>query len=92
MDDDGRGRSDARVGKVQRFWILHMDGNEELFVETMEHHVYRWVRNVAVLDLSQRTKMQITHYSHVAAMAAYADYWQPQWVQYKCATKVTSTF
>jgi hypothetical protein len=93
MDDDARvAQSDARVGKVQRFWVLEMDGNEELFIEILEHTVTRWHRNVAVVDLSKRTRMRITHYSHVVAMAAYADYWQPQWVQYKCATKVTSTF
>ena len=93
LDDDARvAQSDARVGQVQRFWVLEMDGNEELFIEILEHTVTRWHRDVAVVDMSQRTRMRITHYSHVVAMAAYADYWQPEWVQYKCVTKVTSTF
>jgi hypothetical protein len=93
LDDDARvAQSDARVGKVQRFWILEMDGDEELFIEILEHTVTRWHRDVAVVDFSKRTRMRITHYSHVVAMAAYADYWQPEWVQYKCVTKVTSTF
>jgi hypothetical protein len=93
LDDDARvAQTDARVGQVQRFWVLEMDGNDELFMEILEHKVSRWQRNVAVVDLSKRTRMRITHSSHVVAMAAYADYWQPQWAQYKCVTKVASTF
>ena len=93
MDDDARvAQSNPRVGQVQRFWILEMDDQEELFMEILEHNVIRWHRSVAVIDLSRRTRMRITHSSHVVAMAAYAEYWQPRWVQYKCVTKVSSTF
>ena len=93
MDNDARvAQSNARVGQVQRFWILEIDGLDEVFMEILEHKVIRWQRSVAVVDQSKRTRMRITHSSHVVAMAAYAEYWQPRWVQYKCVTKVSSTF
>ncbi len=38
LDNDARGQ-ERRVGKVQRFLALEVDGKEEFFVQITEHNV-----------------------------------------------------
>ena len=92
QDDDARSQRKPRVGQVQRFLALEVDDEEEYFVEIMEHVILRWQRTVAIVDVSKRTRHRVTHASHIVALAAYADYWEPQFVQYKCVTTVADTF
>jgi hypothetical protein len=92
QDDDARSQRKPRVGQVQRFLALEVDGEEEFFVEITEHEIVRWQRTIAIVDVSKRTRQRVTHASHIVALAAYANYWQPQFAQYKCVTPVADTF
>ena len=92
QDDDARSQRKPRVGQVQRFLALEVDGEEEFFVEITEHEILRWQRTIAIVDVSKRTRHRVTHASHIVALTAYANYWQPQFVQYKCVTTVADTF
>jgi len=92
LDDDPRSQKKPRVGQVLRFLVVEVDGEEEFFVEITEHKVMRWQRSIAIVDLSSRTRIKVTHASHVVFLAAYAPYWQPEFVQYKCVTRVVDTY
>jgi hypothetical protein len=92
LDNDPRSQRKPRVGQVVRFLVVEVEGEEEFFVEITEHTVLRWQRSIAIVDLSARTHIKITHASHVVSLAAYAPYWQPQFVQYKCVTRVVDTY
>jgi hypothetical protein len=92
QDDDARGQRKPRVGKVIRYLVVKIDEEDECFFEIEEHKVLRWHRTIAILDLSKRSRIRVTHSSHVVAMAAYAPYWQPQFTQYKCACRVIDTY
>jgi hypothetical protein len=92
LDDDARGQRNSRVGQVKRFLVVSVDGEEQFFTEIREHVILRWQRSIAVVDVSRRTRTRVTHASHIVSLAAYADYWQPQFVQYKCVIPVGDTF
>jgi hypothetical protein len=92
LDDDARGQEHPRVGKVQRFLVVEVDEVEEYFVDITEHNVLRWHRSVAVVDLSRPVRNRITHAGHVVSLAAYAEYWQPRFTQYKCVVRVADTY
>jgi hypothetical protein len=92
LDDDARSQARPRVGQVVRFLAVEVDGGEEFFVEITEHTVLRWQRSIAIVDFSRRSSTRITHSGHVVALAVYAPYWQPQFTQYKCVTRVTDTY
>ena len=92
LDDDARSQRKPRVGKVVRFLALEVDDVEEFFVEITEHKILRWQRTIAIVDLTKRTTTQLTHASHIVALAAYAPYWEPQFVQYKCVTTAADTY
>ena len=92
LDDDARSQRKPRVGQVNRFLAVEMNGEEEFFVEITEHAILRWQRSIAIVDVGKRTRPRVTHNSYIVALAAYANYWQPQFVQYKCVTKVAETF
>jgi ribosomal protein L35 len=92
LDDDARSQRKPRVGQVKRFLALDIDDNEEFFVEIEEHKVIRWQRTVAIVDMSRPTRTRVTHAGHIVSLAAYAKYWVPQFVQYKCVTTVKDTF
>jgi hypothetical protein len=92
LDDDARSQRKPRVGQVKKFHAVEVDGEEQFFVEITEHVILRWQRTIAIVDVSQRTRTRITHASHIVYMAAYANYWQPQFAQYKCVTIVAHTF
>ena len=82
----------SAVKAVVRFLALEVDDVEEFFVEITEHKILRWQRTIAIVDLTKRTTTQLTHASHIVALAAYAPYWEPQFVQYKCVTTVADTY
>jgi hypothetical protein len=92
LDNDARGLEQPHVGTVQRFLALEVDGEEQYFVEISEHFVLRWQRSVAVVDLSHPVRNRITHSGHVVSLATYADYWEPQFTQYKCVVRVADTY
>ena len=92
LDDDAPGQEHPRVGKVLRFLVVEVEDVEEHFVEITEHTVLRWQRSVAVVDLSQPVRTRITHAGHVVSLAAYAEYWQPRFTQYKCVVRVADTY
>ena len=92
LDDDARGMVHPHVGTVQRFLALEVDGEEQFFVEIAENKVLRWQRSVAVVDMSRPVRSRFTHAGHVVSLATYADYWQPQYTQYKCVVRVADTY
>ena len=92
LDDDARSQNRPRVGKVERFLALEVDGEEQFFVEIIEHTVLRWMRTIAVVDLSRRERTRMTHAGHIVSLAAYVAYWEPQFTQYKCVTTVVDKY
>ena len=70
--------------------IVHLSDKHSVMVT--EHDVLRWQRTVAIVDVIRRTQPRVTHASHIVSLAAYAKYWEPQFVQYKCVTTVKDTF
>ena len=81
-----------RVGLAKRLLALEVDSAEEFFAEITEHDVLRWQRTVAIVDVSRRTHLRVTHASHIVSLAAYAKYWEPKFVQYRCVTTAKDTF
>jgi hypothetical protein len=92
QDDDARSQKEPRAGQVVRFLALEVDGEEQFFAQITEHKIIRWQRSIAIVDMTKRTRTRITHTSHIVSLAVYADYWQGQFVRYKCVTRVADTY